>query len=58
MVDNGIQKRIQRRVLEKVKETGAWNPEKHFTDAVENLALFCIENKLKLEKWLKKNKKK
>lgn len=54
MVDNGIQKRIQKRVLELVKKSGCWNPEKNFGVAVEELALFCIYHKKQFKEWKKK----
>ena len=58
MANNGISKRIQRRVIELVKETGCWNPEKNFGDCIEQMALFCIDHKQKLEKWKKLKKEK
>jgi hypothetical protein len=56
MENNGIPKRIQKKVIELVKCTGCWDPELDFGDAVEIMANFCIKNKKELEKWKKKNK--
>lgn len=55
--ENGKPKRIQKRVLNLVKNTGCWDPECKFADAVEILALFCIDNKKQFEKWEQKKKK-
>lgn len=47
MANNGKPKRIQKGVLDLVKETGCWDPECNFNDAVEILSLFCIHHKPK-----------
>ncbi len=58
MANNGSKsKRIQKRVLGLVKKTGCWDPECNFTDAVEIMALFCIDKQKILKKWKKLKKK-
>ena len=58
MGNNGIQRRIQQRVIDLVKKTGCWDQEDDLTDAVENMALFCIKNKSEVKKWIQTKKKK
>ena len=57
MANNGIQKRIQKRVLDLAKKTGHWDPEKDFSDCAESMALFCIHHKDCPKKWKKKTLK-
>ena len=60
MDNSGIQKRIQKRVLEMLenlpfakKNIGTF----HVTEAVEMMALFCIHKKKEFKEWCKNNQK-
>jgi hypothetical protein len=54
MGNNGLPRRIQKRVIQLVKKTGCWDHDESFGNAVERMARFCIYHKTEVDKWMKK----
>lgn len=53
MVNNGIPRRIQKRVLSLMEDLPCDKLDKNVGQLVEVMTLFCIDNKVKFGKWYK-----